>query len=374
VLTIDPMATTVREALPRGLLLLLGAAATVIVLAGLRAVGEIVGPAFLALVLTVLLHPARGWLKSKHLPGWVASTVCILSVYAILIGLAAALVVATGRFATLLPTYQDRFNELVNDFFSKLNEWGVGDKQIQDFLDSLDLSRLSALLTGVIDGLFGIVSSLVFICTLVMFLTFDAGSFPAQLAATARERPAIATSFQAFASGTRTYLLVSTVFGLIVAVLDTIALAVMGVPVPILWGLLAFITNYIPNVGFVIGLVPPAVLGLLEGGPGLMIAVIVVYCVINLILQSGIQPKFVGDAVGLSTSITFLSLVFWAFLLGPLGALLAIPLTLLVKAILVDADPRNAWLEPLLSNRADPDTTKEEPAAAVADRAIAPTP
>jgi predicted PurR-regulated permease PerM len=82
-----------------------------------------------------------------------------------------------------------------------------------------------------------------------------------------------------------------------------------------------------------------------------MVAVIVAYCVINFILQSVIQPKFVGDAVGLSTSITFLSLVFWAFVLGPLGALLAVPLTLLVKAVLVDADPRNAWLAPLLSSK-----------------------
>lgn len=349
------MATSVREALPRGLRLLLGAAATVVVFAGLRAVNEIVAPAFLALVLTVLFHPVRGWLTNRHVPSWLASAMCIVSVYAILVGLTLALVVATGRFATLLPAYQERFSKLVDDFFSRLEAFGVGDQQIQGLGSSLDLSRLSGLLTDAIDGFFALASSLVFICTLVLFMTFDAGRFPAQLDATARERPTIATSLHSFASGTRTYLLVSTIFGLIVAVLDTIALAVMGIPVPILWGLLAFITNYIPNVGFVIGLVPPAVLALLEGGPGLMVAVIAVYCLINLVLQSVIQPKFVGDAVGLSTSITFLSLVFWAFVLGALGALLAIPLTLLVKAILVDADPRSAWIEPLLSNRPSPD-------------------
>jgi len=363
---------TVREVLPRGLLLLLGAAAAVVVFAGARAVSDIVGPAFLALVLTVTIHPVRAWLTSKNVPGWAASLACILSVYAVLIGLAAALLVATGRFATLLPTYADQFNDLMKDLFSTLNKLGVGDEQIQNFLHSLDLSNLSGVLTGVLDGLLGVVSNLVFILTLVLFMAFDASSFLAQLATTSRERPAIVTSFRSFASGTRTYLLVSTVFGFIVAVLDTIALALMGVPVPLLWGLLAFITNYIPNIGFVIGLVPPAVLALLEGGPGLMIAVIVVYCVINLILQSVIQPKFVGDAVGLSTSITFLSLVFWAFVLGPLGALLAIPLTLLVKAVLVDADPRNAWIEPLLSNRPAPEPP-EAVTPPVPGRATAPT-
>ena len=121
-----------------------------------------------------------------------------------------------------------------------------------------------------------------------------------------------------------------------------------------LWGLLAFITNYIPNVGFVIGLVPPAILGLLEGGPGLMLAVIAIYSVINVVIQTVIQPKVVGDAVGLSTTLTFLSLVFWAWVIGALGALLAIPLSLLVKALLVDVDPDNRWLMPILSNRDDP--------------------
>ena len=104
--------------------------------------------------------------------------------------------------------------------------------------------------------------------------------------------------------------------------------------------MLAFITNYIPNIGFVIGLIPPAVLALLDGGPRLMVIVIVFYSVINVVIQSIIQPKVVGDVVGLSATITFLSLVVWTWLIGPLGAVLAVPLSLLTKALLIDADPR----------------------------------
>jgi predicted PurR-regulated permease PerM len=164
------------------------------------------------------------------------------------------------------------------------------------------------------------------------------------------------------------------VFGFAVAVLDTIALAFMGIPVPVLWGLLSFITNYIPNIGFVIGLIPPAILGLLEGGPGLMIAVIVVYSVINIVLQSVIQPKFVGDAVGLATTVTFVSLIFWTFVMGPLGALLAIPLTLFAKAVLVDVDPRIAWVDTLASNR-DPRQEEAAPSPPVQEvRTATPTP
>ena len=114
-------------------------------------------------------------------------------------------------------------------------------------------------------------------------------------------------------------------FGLIVAVLDSAALAIMGIPLVLLWGVLAFLTNFIPNIGFIIGLVPPALVALLTGGWQLALAVIVVYCVLNMVVQSLIQPRFIGDSVGLSATVTFVALLFWAWVLGPLGALLAIP-------------------------------------------------
>jgi AI-2 transport protein TqsA len=154
-----------------------------------------------------------------------------------------------------------------------------------------------------------------------------------------------------FTHKTRRYLIVSTVFGLICAALDVFALYLLSVPLPLLWGVLALITNYIPNIGFILGLVPPALLGLLDGGPRTMILVIVAYMAINVVIQSFIQPKFLGDAVGLSTSATFLSLIIWAWVLGPLGALLAIPLSLLVRALLIDSDPDAKWAGALVSGQ-----------------------
>jgi predicted PurR-regulated permease PerM len=101
-------------------------------------------------------------------------------------------------------------------------------------------------------------------------------------------------------------------------------------------------------VGFILGVIPPALLALLTGGPGLMVAVIIVYSVLNVVIQSVIQPRFIGDAVGLSATMTFLALVFWAWMLGGLGAILAIPLTLLIKALLVDIDPKAGWANALV--------------------------
>ena len=208
-------------------------------------------------------------------------------------------------------------------------------------------------LGDLLSGLLGSVTSLVFVLAIVLFTCIDANTFTTHLGRLRHERPGFVAAMDGFTHGTRRYLLVATVFGLVVAVIDTLMLWGLGVPAPVLWGLLAFITNYIPNIGFIIGLVPPAILALLEGGPSLALTVIVLYSVVNLVIQSIIQPKLVGDAVGLSATLTFLSLIVWAGILGPIGAVMAIPLTLLVKAVLVDVDPRARWIGGLLGDPRD---------------------
>lgn len=356
--------------LPRGLIILLGAASVVITIAGIRSAAGIIGPTFLALVLTIAVHPLRGQVARLGLPEWVGTLVGIVGVYLVLLGLSVSLVLAVARFATLLPTYQDDFNQLVQAGTERLATYGVGDEQIQAITDAFDVGQVVGIAGTVLAGLLSLTSNLFFIITLLLFLGVDAAHFPAKLARWRDQREAVVTALHSFAGGTRQYLVVSTVFGFVVAILDTVFLAFTPVPVPLLWGLLAFITNYIPNIGFVIGLVPPAALALLEGGPGLMLLVIAVYSGLNFVIQSVVQPKFVGDAVGLSGTITFLSLVFWGWVLGAVGALLAVPLSLLVKAMLVDVDEDSSWLRPLLAGGAaglgpdHPDDEDHEDAAA----------
>ena len=346
-----------------GVNVLIALAAGTIVIAGMKSASGLIGPVFLALVLTVSVHPLRRLLHRWKLPSWLAALVCIVVVYALLLGLSLSLVVASARFAELLPTYASEYDNVVADIGSSLTKLGIGQEQVQNLLKQVNVSQVAGFFTGLIGSLLSVLSNLAFVLFLVLFLTVDATAFPGLLAREGGRRGPFVEALADFARGTRSYLVVSTVFGFIVAVIDTAALAVMGIPLPLVWGLLAFITNYIPNIGFVIGVVPPAVLGLLEGGPGLMIAVIVVYSLINVVIQSVIQPKFVADAVGLSISLTFLSLVFWAWVLGAVGALMAIPLSLLAKALLVDVDPDSKWVGGLLSNRAPP----QDPDHAAAD-------
>ena len=171
-----------------------------------------------------------------------------------------------------------------------------------------------------------------------------------RLRATAAVRPRFAQALTSFAQGVRRYWIVATIFGLIVAVLDVIALEIIGVPLALVWGVLAFLTNYIPNIGFVIGLVPPALLALVDQGWVAALWVVIAYSVLNFVIQSIIQPKFTGESVGVTPFISFLSLLFWYWVLGALGALLALPATLLLKAFLVDADPRARWVNNLIAS------------------------
>jgi predicted PurR-regulated permease PerM len=345
----DPVRHRPSRALPRGLLILLGLAAATVAVGGMKALSGLIAPTFMGIVLVLTVAPARGWVERRGAPGWAAALTTIALVYAILVGMIVALVVSAAQLAEIVPKYSAQFVQLLQDAGAKLESLGVQQEQVETAAKGLDPSLVLSLVTSLAGGAISIISLVVFIATLVLFIGFDATKFPSTLTQARHERPAFVEALGAFALGTRKYMSVSAVFGLIVAVIDVVALWALGIPGALVWGVLSFVTNFIPNIGFVIGLVPPAILGLLEGGPSLMLAVILLYSVINFVIQSIIQPKYQGDVLGLSTTLTFLSLIFWAWVLGPLGAILALPLTLLAKALLVDVDPETRWLGPVLS-------------------------
>ncbi|MET0191104.1 MAG: AI-2E family transporter [Pseudonocardia sediminis] len=357
--------------MPRGLVLLLGTAAAVIAIAGMQATAWLIGPLFLALILVVAVNPLATRLRSRGWPAWAATLTVALVVYVGLLGFGLIMVVSVGQLATVLPQYSAQFDALVTSVQQTLAGLGIDQAQIQSATQGLSVSSVLGVLGGVVSGVSGVLTNIVLILALLLFFLVDGATFGRRLASIAADRPHVVGALDTFAGGTRSYLLVTTVFGLIVAVLDTVALAVMGVPLAVLWGVLAFITNYIPNIGFVFGLVPPAVLALLVGGPQLFVIVVVVYIVLNFVIQSLIQPRFIGDSVGLSASVTFVTLLFWAWVLGPLGAILAIPLTLLAKALLIDVDPKARWADALI--RSDSEAGAQKPVTSTGT-GTAPTP
>ena len=284
----------------------------------------------------------------------------LLAAYLVLGLLTLALIVSVAQLAELLPLYEEQLTAVVADAGNTLRGLGVQQEQIDAVVNAIDPGQLVALAGAVLASTLGVLSNLFFLIILLFFMAFDTDSTRRSLAALGNRMSDLAAALSSFARGARGYMGVAAGFGFIVAILDGIALAVLGVPGAFVWAVLAFVTNFIPNIGFVIGVIPPALIALLHGGPGLMIAVIVTYSVINFLIQSVIQPRIVGDTVGLTALFTFMSLVFWTWVIGPLGALLAVPLTLLARALLIETNPRLGWVLPLIAGKAKP-PEKPEP-------------
>ena len=201
-------------------------------------------------------------------------------------------------------------------------------------------------MTSLLRGVIGFGANVALLLSLLLFLGIESTGAGTRMVALTHERPALGQALRDFARNTRRFLGVTTVFGFITGFADTLLLLALDIPLALLWGLLAAVCNYIPYVGFIIGLVPPALLALLVGDWQLMLVVIVSYIVLNSLFTSLIQPNFVGDAVGISVALTFVALIFWAWS-SARWAILAIPLALLVKGVLIDADPRAGWARAL---------------------------
>ncbi|MGH1549685.1 AI-2E family transporter [Leifsonia poae] len=292
--------------------------------------------------------------RPPGLPRWLGTAAVVVTAYLVLAVLAVVIVLALGQFSALLADYRVQLD--------------AGDAALAEVARSLgfDASGTAAVVSGVEPGavlhvlfaagthLLGLGLAVFFVLAYALWIGMDAARLRDLPDSLRVEHGMRVRTFRDFADGTSRYYVVNSIFGALVAVIDGVALALIGVPGAFVWAVLAFVTNYIPNIGFVIGLVPPLVLALVVGGWGQALLVLVVYCLVNVVLQVLVQPRFVAVSVRLSFTLTFLSVVVWAVLLGPIGSILAVPLTLLTRFLLIGGD-RDARLARWLSgDQAEP--------------------
>lgn len=334
----------------QGETIILAVAAIVIGCTGIYMLHGLLAPAFFALTLVITVRPLVALASRYHVPRPISAVGAIILIYAFVIGLFVALGVAIAQLVETLPGYSGKFEAIWTQFQALLGRFGIDQSTLMSQVSGmLDTSRIVMLAQEMLSQVTSFGSVLMIMALTVVFLMFDMSRIELRARALTVLKPEIAAALAGFAKAVRSYWLVSTIFGLIVAVLDVVALGILGVPMAVTWGVLSFITNYIPNIGFFIGLIPPALLALVDSGPWTALWVVVAYAALNFVIQTLIQPKFTGDAVGLNTTTTFLSLLFWAEVIGALGTILAIPLTLFVKALLIDSDPRSRWVSIFLS-------------------------
>ena len=344
-----------RWALPRTLLILLSVIAVIAVLILINQVASFAAPVFLGVNLVIAVMPLQQWLLRIGAPKLVAALASLLTVYAFLIALIWSIYWSVQSLITELPGYSNEFNALYRDTLAWLETLGISqDEALQQLQNAFSPGAIASAV-GALASDAGVV--LAFFATLfvvVFFIAWDSVLLPERMQRIAVTNPGLVRGINRFAGGVQRYWVVTTLFGLIVSLLDMVALTALGVPLALVWAVFAFVTNYIPNIGFVIGVIPPTLMALLANGPVNALLTAILFSVINFVMQSLVQPKVAGDAVGVTPATSFLSLLVWAFALGPVGALMALPATLAVKTLLVDPDPRLGWISKLISNKLEP--------------------
>ncbi|MFJ2505742.1 MULTISPECIES: AI-2E family transporter [Microbacterium] len=321
-------------------------AASAVTLAGVYFARDLFGPIALAIVIVVICEPLRRPLDRRGWPQWASTTAVIVVAYLILLSMGALLWLAGTQFARLIGDLvsQGGLENTAAEVVGWLQSLGLDEEASDAAASVLDPETLLGVARSIGGTVLSVATALFFVCAYIIFMAIDAaryGRAPALFGAT---KGAALARISRLNSGVRRYYIVNATFGAIVAVIDGLALWWMGIPAPVVWAILAFVTNFIPNVGFVVGLIPPAILAFVVGGWPLLLGVVAVYSIVNVVLQVLVQPKFVSDAVDLSLTLSFFSVIFWTFIIGPLGAILSIPLTLLVRTLVLEGDPESTWV------------------------------
>jgi len=217
-----------------------------------------------------------------------------------------------------------------------------------------------AMVGRTLSGFGGVLSNAFLILLTVIFILLEASSFPRKLRETLSDPQSQLPYFQRFTETVNRYMAIKTTISLVTGGLIAGFLAVLGVDFPLLWGMVAFLLNYIPNIGSLIAAIPAVLMALVQLGLGPAVVTALGFVGVNIAMGTFIEPRFMGRGLGLSTLVVFLSLVFWGWVLGPVGMLLSVPLTMTVK-IALEANPDTHWLAVLLGPESDLPPIHEPP-------------
>ena len=334
-------------------------AGIVIIAAGIYyARGLIVWVALAAFLAMVCSKPVQ-WLRDRKVPAGLAVAIVLLCLVALMILTLGLVGSAAAGFSQALPKYQDNLNGIIEGVVAQVER--LGGKVDAESLQSMVNSRkLLGLLSSLLGSLFEALSNTFLIFLLVAFMLADAASLPARLRLAFGGPGADLRRFHQVIDSVNTYLWVKTWISLLTGLLVGIGTAILGLDFAILWGFLAFVFNYIPNIGSLIAAVPAVLLAFLQGGWDMAIWTAVIFLVVNNVIGNVVEPRVLGQKMGLSSLVVFLSLLIWSALLGPVGMLLSVPLTMVIK-IALESTPDGQGIAALLGDDAG---GAEEPAAA----------
>ena len=320
-------------------------AAVVIVLGGLISAKAIVIPILLAIFITILISPFLIWLQDKglnntfSLMGVVLMLIIGMTLFGFLISN------SLNEFSLNLPVYEAKMKSLVQELIVFMQDQGVelSEKMISELIDP---TKMAQFVSGMLKGMGAALTNGLRILLLVIFMLLEASVLPKELLAIHADASSHA---QEFLNNVKQYMMIKSVFSAITGLLVYVSLLFIGLDYALLWGVLAFFLNFVPNIGSIIAAIPAVILALIQLGFIGAMEVAVIFIIINIVLGSVLEPKYMGQGLGLSTLVVFVSLIFWGWVFGPVGMLLSIPLTIMLKLAL-QSNPKTRWVAILLDS------------------------
>lgn len=329
---------------------LLTLAALIIIIAGLKTAQALLVPFLLAFFISVICAGPFYWLQQHKVPAPVALLLVIG--FVMLGGFIVLTLVGTSvnDFTNQLPFYQEKLRSQTVVLFEWLEKMGIKLSR-QILMEYFDPAALMQSAASMLAKAGGVLTNSFLILLTVIFILLEAAGMPNKLRAALPDADSSLASFEKFVTSVRQYLAIKTLVSLVTGAIVAIGLMLLGLDYALLWGMIAFLLNYVPNIGSIIAAVPAILLAVVQLGPGYALLVALIYLTTNVVMGNAVEPRMMGQKLGLSALVVFLSLVFWGWILGPVGMLLSVPLTMIVK-IALEVNDSTRWLAILLSSDA----------------------
>ena len=314
---------------------LVGAAAAVIIIAGLKLASGLVNQILLATLLTMCITPLPEWLIRKGVPKGISILIALVIILVGGFAISAMLASSIANVIESIPVYQEKLSSIYNDFqeFAKAENLNIADIIHKA---NVNPEKLIGFAGKFLSSLTGIISSSFIIAMLIAFMIIELITYYNDLRKGKRNEASHLQWLTGMGGDLRKYVNIQSLTGVITAVMNFIFLLIMGVDFPFLWAFLSFLMNFIPNIGFLISVIPPALIALLMLGGWQALVVIIGFWLINAIVENVIRPIFMKESLNISLVTTFLSLLIWGWILGMPGAVLSIPLTMVVMKLYKD--------------------------------------
>jgi len=319
-----------------------------VVIVGLQWAQTVVVTFLLSLFIAVIAEVPVSLLRRWRVPPWLSVTLVMVVMVGLITLVVLTLGTAVGEFTSRIPTYSDRINQELSRYVQRLPL--PEDQSLAELVRDLGLSRMALnLVSGLLDALRSTLGNALLIFFTVVFLLLEGSAFSSKLEAAFGESRRPIRYFRRVIEQLKHYLSIKTLISAVTRVAVTVLAVTVGLDFPLLWGLLAFLLNYIPNIGSILAAVPAVLLALIQLGAWAAAITGLGFLVINVALGNLVEPRLMGRGLGLSTLVVFLSLIFWGWVLGPVGMLLSAPLTMTLKLALEDQE-ETRWLAILLGS------------------------